>query len=88
MYYSSGSSEATEEVRYSSPYQLNEEDWEECRETNPPGIARQVMGHRKVKEAVLKEIGMLLRREMKVLCKKNPPSTLRETATKSLETFT
>ncbi len=50
---------------------------------NPGGIARHVMNHQRVRAAILKETGALLRREMKTLCRKDLPSLLRSKATNS-----
>ncbi len=54
---------------------------------NPSAIARQVMSHRKTKEAVLRETGLILRKELQTLCKSSAPSMLRGTSPQALKTF-
>ncbi len=55
--------------------------------SNPSAIARQVMAHSKVKEAVIKVTGSVVRKEMKVLCKRSAPSILRDTSPKAMQSF-
>lgn len=52
--------------------------------SRPIGIARQVMSHKRTRAAVLREIGLLMRREMRSLCSKKTPSVLRRKVTVEL----
>ena len=56
--------------------------------SRPIGIARQVMSHKRVRVAVIKETGLRIRRELRSLCSKKAPSILRRKPTsESLNTF-
>lgn len=55
--------------------------------SNPVGIARQVLEHHRIRAAIFRETGRLIRREMKSLCSKTTPSQLRKVTPESLNSF-
>ena len=54
---------------------------------NPGSIARQVMAHRRVRNAVLKVTTSIVQKEMKEMCKRSNPSILRNKSPAAMETF-
>ncbi len=54
---------------------------------NPHAIARQVLAHQQVKDAVLKVTGKQIQKEMMIMCKQGEPSILRDSSKKALQSF-
>lgn len=54
---------------------------------NPGAIARQAMAHPKVKQAVIRVAGKLVRKEMMAMCKRDDPSVLRNSSREAMQSF-
>lgn len=55
---------------------------------NPAALARQVMSHKCVKKEVLKLVGKLIQKDMKLLCRVKVPSILRKRSANAMSSFT
>ena len=53
----------------------------------PGAIARQVMAHPKIRKAIVKVMGKVIREDMQRVCSKKTPSMLRKRSPAALESF-
>ena len=54
---------------------------------NSNAVARQVVKHRRIRECIVRELGKLIRKDMKKICSKKVSSMLRKSTAEAMKSF-